>query len=744
MANKIQVKRGVEANIPILDVGEPAFTTDTKKLFIGTDTGNMELATKAQINTLDDEVKSQLAQKIDEVIRDESIIRFYADGKLVEAFSIAEAGNSSAVQDYIDTLVSNGQIDGVRIGDRSVTPKNTTFIKVSSNLYNYKSDIKGYNILDTGEIIERTGYSISDFYLAKEGNAYYFKGFVFVALYDAQLNFIAKQSLGYDGRSRTAPDNVKFMRVTYQHNVVNNKESQINEGSELLPFEPFYQRLDGITCDKDEEVDNEEVVNTYPFKKGVTFGEETTSSITKEDVSSIIEAFKDIKLYGAKQDAKYHLGGLRARLSDNATSIHIYEGETVVARYSATLEEFKDEWVRVDFEPDNLSGITGYALVNWSKFKNTFSNFGMTYEQAGLDERTYMATDRSLNYSGNQWNLRDYYWKNILDAYQKVTNKLDYGTLSFSIITDPHIYEDNISTKMNIEATSFLTEYYGLDFMLGLGDYINGDLTKWESAKLVNQVIMAMGKYTKAPIYIAKGNHDDNGLGVEGMNDDELREKRFYNDEFHKIATRRNEKYDVVLDEDYPTHGYFYKDFNKQKIRMIVLNSNEMRPDPAEGSWSGILSRNQLNWVANKALRFDDKDIPQEWATVIAFHIPQKVTPVNQDYGVHSVRLDEILHAYLDGTSGTITGFTQPFDYDFTNQGQMELIGLFHGHVHQDSHQKVDGINYFVSTHTGLGGPGQIPFTETSLSANVVIINRETRTVNVAKVGHGEDFEFTW
>jgi hypothetical protein len=53
MANKIQVKRGVEANIPILDVGEPAFTTDTKKLFIGTDTGNMELATKEQINSLD-------------------------------------------------------------------------------------------------------------------------------------------------------------------------------------------------------------------------------------------------------------------------------------------------------------------------------------------------------------------------------------------------------------------------------------------------------------------------------------------------------------------------------------------------------------------------------------------------------------------------------------------------------------------------------------------------------------------
>lgn len=52
MANKIQVKRGLEANLPVLDVGEPAFTTDSKKPFIGSDEGNIELATKEQIITI--------------------------------------------------------------------------------------------------------------------------------------------------------------------------------------------------------------------------------------------------------------------------------------------------------------------------------------------------------------------------------------------------------------------------------------------------------------------------------------------------------------------------------------------------------------------------------------------------------------------------------------------------------------------------------------------------------------------
>lgn len=38
--NKIQIKRGLKANLPTLDIGEPAYCTDTKQFFIGTSTGN--------------------------------------------------------------------------------------------------------------------------------------------------------------------------------------------------------------------------------------------------------------------------------------------------------------------------------------------------------------------------------------------------------------------------------------------------------------------------------------------------------------------------------------------------------------------------------------------------------------------------------------------------------------------------------------------------------------------------------
>jgi hypothetical protein len=38
---KIRLRRGLEANLPTLDVGEPGFTTDTKKMYIGSSTGNV-------------------------------------------------------------------------------------------------------------------------------------------------------------------------------------------------------------------------------------------------------------------------------------------------------------------------------------------------------------------------------------------------------------------------------------------------------------------------------------------------------------------------------------------------------------------------------------------------------------------------------------------------------------------------------------------------------------------------------
>ncbi|WP_238861035.1 hypothetical protein [Clostridium sp. YIM B02569] len=56
MSNKIQIKRGLKANLPILDAGEPAFTTDTKEFFVGDGKNNIEFAKQADLEVINNQV----------------------------------------------------------------------------------------------------------------------------------------------------------------------------------------------------------------------------------------------------------------------------------------------------------------------------------------------------------------------------------------------------------------------------------------------------------------------------------------------------------------------------------------------------------------------------------------------------------------------------------------------------------------------------------------------------------------
>lgn len=59
MANKIQIRRGLKANLPSLDVGEPALCTDTKEVFIGNSGGNVALINK---EVLDEHLRNYTLQ----------------------------------------------------------------------------------------------------------------------------------------------------------------------------------------------------------------------------------------------------------------------------------------------------------------------------------------------------------------------------------------------------------------------------------------------------------------------------------------------------------------------------------------------------------------------------------------------------------------------------------------------------------------------------------------------------------
>lgn len=83
MANTILIKRGQEENLPTLQVGELALTTDTHKVFVGTDQGNQPIVGDFNI--------------------DELTINKNSEGK-TEAVGTKEKNKDSVKYDWIGTL----------------------------------------------------------------------------------------------------------------------------------------------------------------------------------------------------------------------------------------------------------------------------------------------------------------------------------------------------------------------------------------------------------------------------------------------------------------------------------------------------------------------------------------------------------------------------------------------------------------------------------------------------------------
>ena len=164
------------------------------------------------------------------------------------------------------------------------------------------------------------------------------------------------------------------------------------------------------------------------------------------------------------------------------------------------------------------------------------------------------------------------------------------------------------------------------------------------------------------------------------------------------------------------------------------------------------------------ALRVEDG-----WAVMMVSHIPpitgtdvglENETSADAPFhtrGVKSVALTELCEAFVSGNKGTVTAKAMVNDmvkdvtvsYDFSAQGEGEFIGHFCGHVHEDSLSEYNDINYVVVNCTTPQKRWDTSLdreagTETALSLNSFIVDRENRTVYCVKVGTGDSFSFTW
>jgi hypothetical protein len=133
MQNRIQFKRGNKANLPTLNVGEPAICTDTNEVYIGT-TGSkvIELAKQSDIDSLN----TSLSNKINS-------INFYnaTCAYTTNLFTLTLTNSVTTKPNYYSVLfkATNDWVAGssFKIGTKAYTPVNASFSKDEIVLVNF-------------------------------------------------------------------------------------------------------------------------------------------------------------------------------------------------------------------------------------------------------------------------------------------------------------------------------------------------------------------------------------------------------------------------------------------------------------------------------------------------------------------------------------------------------------------------------------------------------------------------------
>ena len=293
-------------------------------------------------------------------------------------------------------------------------------------------------------------------------------------------------------------------------------------------------------------------------------------------------------------------------------------------------------------------------------------------------------------------NIKSYYKKEI----KKVASKLnkDACDIKFVAVADSHLDNSVSDTLKNISETDDLAPF---DFMLHLGDFLNGNIPKEYTKILLKQQANIFSKAINGEFFPTPGNHD-------GYTDFST------NDMF----------IDEIWEECTGSKPYYFSDFGD--FRIISINSFDYE-FTADGKYKKIykISDKQIEWLKKEALDTDKTIIFLSHASPLNSLTDMSVTPVIQ----------AILEAKEE------KGF--------------EIAAWFIGHYHGDCILNAHGINFILVGSETAYVPQLWGFTDKepevyherklgSVSEDLwdaVTVNRKTRTIKLYRFGAGKDRE---
>lgn len=333
---------------------------------------------------------------------------------------------------------------------------------------------------------------------------------------------------------------------------------------------------------------------------------------------------------------------------------------------------------------------------------------------------------------------QNYIPPNVIEQLNRKENVLyqqfDDTQIVFAYCSDCHTFgfEKGVETDLTTLAIDRFDKHLDFDFILNCGDSVLSDPAYTNDGDAYTALRKSVFKTDRKKTLYVEGNHDRN------IYDPVMPIQDFVNLMYRPIKRNENVYFGGV------NKAYYYVDFPKQKIRIIVLSKYDIEGNGYDGQ-AGY-KQDQMEWLANTALKCSN-----EYHVIVATH-SAPIDLNDNNLGQNENVLIKILENFVGGNNSTISSSSRDdayqsyiIDTKFTEKGN--LIGVFTGHNHVDDYRKVNGVNY-ISIECGYVEAGDLNnregFTYFAIAFDVVIINKNTRNVSLTRIGYGDNRTFTY
>ena len=396
--------------------------------------------------------------------------------------------------------------------------------------------------------------------------------------------------------------------------------------------------------------------------------------------------------------------------------------------------------------------------VIWARIKNS---------NITLQEHEYEIA--KINSELDTYTNLDLYIEDGISTYKnKLVKSIDSNQFTFGFITDVHLQSSEIVKQLKRLYVATRVAQMGIwRFLTFGGDLVSGETTIDIDIKTMVQGHEALMYNSKTPVYMIRGNHDGGhktwkskvDSSQHPTDDDIVTNLEWYN--------MMDKNLDVVKDSANPIGGYFYKDYEDFKIRIIVLNPYDFDGTDASGDvynamyTPSSITQKQITWLANEALDLSNITDSTGWGVIVFSH--DGVDSDNSAVGAYEL-VEGLLQAFKSGgtysgsytrTGDTMGHFSVSISANYSSQGARDYIAFIHGHTHTDRIKYNNGTPHISSgashpdTSESLpeGATLPLPRTEGTLSEylyDTFSIDRDNRTINIYRFGAGEDRTATY